>query len=363
MRVIVAALAAIGLLLGACNCGVGQAAGDPAVVAARTRQECVKTLVVKYKRTEVIAKGGLSEGGRPPFNPAVPVPSEETTLESTDRIVMDGEKLRYEDNHPAWDLRDAKFYQKSCVHVVNTSTGKAYYPNGIGSDGAPTGVLTGEARLIDIKSPVLTPITVMFRGWSPAISPYPVDDMKSSGIKLPIDGAPCQEYVIDYRADELRVSCWFDSTKEWALRRIRKQKLGSLLEQTDITSYRQDACGMIPTSWAYNRYSLGRTLLKSTKVQVLELRINDPQPAEQFELQFPPGTEVRDVKQVKFYRVKSDGSMRELSRTGEELPGSVPQPGTRWYQRHKWLIGGSAVFCVVAGLLYLMRRRLRPRAV
>jgi hypothetical protein len=228
MRVILCASVGIGLLLWASTAGVGQPSEAAAVAATRKRQECVKTLLMEYRQSEEIAVGGISEGGLPPFDPKKPVPSEETTLESTNRLVMDGEKLRCETEHPLWSVPDGKFYRKKRVSVFDGSIAKTFQPNGIGSDDTPTGVLPGEPRLNDVKSSVLLPVTLTIRGLNPAISPYPMGDIKLSGGKLPIDGTPCQEYVLEFSSD-LTLSFWFDPAKDNALRRIRTQSSSGIM--------------------------------------------------------------------------------------------------------------------------------------
>src|SRR6476646_3025625 len=65
---------------------------------AQARQDKVTSLDVKLKRTEVLMPGSSAKG-----NKAVPpTPAEQTTLTSESRLVIRGDKLRYEDVTHSW---------------------------------------------------------------------------------------------------------------------------------------------------------------------------------------------------------------------------------------------------------------------
>jgi hypothetical protein len=339
-------------------CVAVRAAEDAAEVAARTRQDAVKTLVMVYKRTEVVARGAESEAQEGPLKPKTTVPDKELTLESTNRLTIDGVKVRIEDNHPRWSMPDGTLLETRQVALCNGSIAKTFFSEGVRTGGRPTGYIMRDPRLTEVKLIALTPITLTIRGLEPAINPLPMSDMKPAGPALPIGGVPCQEYAIDYGHNST-VNCWLDPSKDYAVRRIHTRQRGKLVVQTDITSYRQEACGWVPASWVCNQFSPAGATLKSDKVQVLELQFNEPQSVTQFELQFPPGSAVGDGRNGKFYEVQPDGSMREtFSPTGEALSTwSVPQPGAPWYRRHQWLIVSVAVILAVAGILYAVRRR------
>src|SRR5436190_2293673 len=59
---------------------------------ARARQDKVKSLDVKLKRTEVLMPGSIAKGNKA----FPPTPPEHTTLTSECRLVIQGNKLRYE---------------------------------------------------------------------------------------------------------------------------------------------------------------------------------------------------------------------------------------------------------------------------
>jgi hypothetical protein len=88
------------------------------------------------------------------------------------------------------------------------------------------------------------------------------------------------------------------------------------------------------------------------------MQINAPQPAEQFDIEFPTGSIVTDQRNWKTYRVQPDGSMREYDRTTrKELSGSVSQPGVSWYRRNKWLLVGLGVVTILLVVGYMTKKR------
>jgi hypothetical protein len=359
MRTLLVVSAALGVVLVGYPYRTTQAAEDVAEVAARRRQDAVKTIMIEYKRTEVLARGSKSEDEDGPLKPKTTVPDKEMTIESTNRLVIDGVKVRIEDNHPRWLMPAGKLLETKQVGLFDGAIAKSFFSEGLRDDGSPMGYILRDHELEQVKFIALIPITLTIRAFQPAIDPLPMGDMKPTGMTLPIGGVACQEYAMDY-GTSTHTTCWLDASKDYAVRRIRMQFRGRLSAQTDVTSYRHEDWGWIPTAWVCNQYSSAGAVLRADKMQVLELRVNGAQPAEQFELQFPSGTVVGDGRNGKFYRVEPDGSMRQTFPVEKGPSGSVPQPGAPWYQRHKWLIVGLAVVLAVAGLLYTVRRKRRP---
>jgi hypothetical protein len=327
---------------------------SPAVAAARVRQEAVKTLYVEYKRTEVIPKGYLSDFYGDLLKQKAPLPDKEFTGESINRIVIDGEKLREENNHPLWAnlySPNGGFSEWSSVYVSDGTTVKQLYPKGNASgreQGNPWGGISSKPRL---ELPfVMSPIKMAFRGLS---HPNYISRMKPTGNILPIDWAPCPEYAITSSTGTDHF--WLDPEKDYVMRRRKWANM-----QIDIRYRRDDTWGWVPESWVQNAYWLNGVLQSTNRVDVLDMRINEPQPAELFDIEFPPGCVVQDGRTTspKVYRVLPDGNMHEVSeRTGEPLPKTKVQPAGAWYWRYRWLLAGAGV--ILAGLAwqYAVRRK------
>jgi len=107
-------------------------------------------------------------------------------------------------------------------------------------------------------------------------------------------------------------------------------------------------------SWVRTEYDGGK-VRKTATVTVTDLRINPSLAPGDFEITFPPGTHVHDQRNRKEYRVQPSGGLRELDVYGKETGGDIPQPGTSWVSRNKWLVVGL-VFTVTCAVLLLWRR-------
>jgi hypothetical protein len=105
---------------------------------------------------------------------------------------------------------------------------------------------------------------------------------------------------------------------------------------------------------------VSRAASVTDKVEVLEVRLNEPQAAEQFALRFPPGSVVHDtrLKPPLDFLVEPDGKMRELPPAEEAgRPPRPREPAGPWYWQYKWLLAGLAVVVVGLAVEYVARRR------
>ncbi|HYT94680.1 MAG TPA: hypothetical protein VEL76_38545 [Gemmataceae bacterium] len=338
--------------------GQPKVALSPAAKAAQEREEAVKTLELKFKRTEVIAKGGVSARDPPPLRPKFPVPDQETTLAATNRLVLDGLKFRYEDNHPVFVFPEARLHKHAAITWYDGSVSRELMPNEIKKGMGQFGTIHGSGRANDLKGIELLPLLLTFRPVHPLLGNSRFSTLKPSGVTLPIEGVSCEEYVVTTSATKEQ-GYWLDPSKGYVVRRIRREVGGHVGEQIDVRYGREEQGIPIPTSWVRRQYSPQGEVLTTTTFEVSEVRINQPQAAEEFDMLFPPATKVYDQRNNKFYRVEADGTMREVSIRGEELGPSVSQPGDSWYRRNTWLLVSVGV--ALLGLLsaYVWRRKRR----
>jgi hypothetical protein len=327
---------------------------DPALAAAQKRAELVKTLRMEFKRTDLEAIGSRSANLRGPTKPQSPVPDRETTTESVNRVILDGEKMRFENNHPLWHTKGT-LHQTSLIAVSNGIVSKTFRPKGILGDEAPSGMIRSAGDRLDLNEPVLVPVLLCFRGNHGEVCPYPITIAKATGVSLPVNNVPCREYAVTW--GNLVVSLWFDPAADYTLRRLAKRKDNKLIHQLDVQYRRDDKWGWLPVSWVMHDYGSGGNLLRTTKVEVVETRVDAPQPADSFELVFPAGTQVFDARSNKEYRVLSNETMREVSSTGEDRGSSVSQDGDGFLRRHQWLLKSVMLIAVVAVVSYAARKR------
>jgi hypothetical protein len=278
------------------------------------------------------------------------------TVESVNRLVLDGLKVRYEENHPIVRRHNATLVERHSIHVFNGSLVKILFPKGLsGEADHPAGHIIAEPHLGGAKFQALVPLTMAVRGFHPLHRPSPFNGMKPSGGSLMIDGGQCEEWVIKY-PEGSGVSFWLNPEQDYVVRRIRSQSKNQLTDQTEI-HYRRETVGWVPDSWVQTAYAPDGSVRVTTRMDILDLRLNDPQPDELFDVSFPPGTEVHDNRENKHYLVEPDGSLREVDPWGAALPRPAAPLKEPWYQRYAASLVGLGLVLMGLLLAYLFRRK------
>jgi hypothetical protein len=331
--------------------------GDPAVAAAGARAKAVKTAAITFKVTEVIARGGVSSTSGVAFAPITP--PDERTFEAIDRLALDGEKVRYENNHflfrkPNWELVPLRSVWSSFDGAV----AKTLFPRGLSVD-EPLGWVRNSPQAEWVGELDLLPLTMTFRGLSPAVVWHPISSLRPSASTLTIDGVPCKEFTAKdsgTRADRY----WLDPARDYVVRRaqrIKSQRGGQLVQQVDVVYRRHDVCGWVPASWVHRHYTPAGDVGRTMTVEILDLRLNDPQPPDLFDIRFPPGATFSDQRDNKQYRVGPDGSIREEPLTNRGgSPETVALLAEPWYRRNKWLLIGMGGLLAALGIRQAARR-------
>jgi hypothetical protein len=233
---------------------------DPALVAVRTRQEAVKTAFIKFKRTEFIAKQSIAEAN----GSGALFPPDDVTLESVNLLVLDGEKFRYEDHHPVF-RPGGSWVRQDRVSACNGSVAATLLPRGPSGSASPAGTVYTGASNVAVLPFQLVPLGLTLRWLDPALNPYRRRLIRPTGDTLPLDGAPCRGYRLD-----VPVRLWLDPEKDYVARRV-----GTGAQQLDV-SYRLVSGVWVPDSWAVSRLGLVGAALVTEKVEVLEVRLNEP---------------------------------------------------------------------------------------
>ena len=150
-------------------------------------------MVLEFKQTDVEQRGSRSDqleaAMRDSRKLTKTVPEKETISESKNRIVFDGAKMRFENNHPMWSMEDGRLWPCPRVEVSDGETGKYLHPLGLGTDNTPQGRIHGAANRWEFRMALLNPIFFAFRGIDREVCPYPMGIFKPTGASVPI-GAP-----------------------------------------------------------------------------------------------------------------------------------------------------------------------------
>jgi hypothetical protein len=252
-------------------------------------------------------------------------------LESTNRLVIDREKSRFENNHPPPDP-NRKIIERKMVFLFNGSSRLTFAPTGATDRDKPQGGIE-ESAPAGIGWQVLAPIELSFRGLNPQDKKLAVGAMNPIFGFVVLEGERCQAFDVAPSAF--------------------KDRGNRIIDQLDV-HYRQDQlCGLVPDSWTLTTTTVTGSKLITTSVAVLEMRLNEPQAPEVFDIKFPAGTIVSrsthgNSTRNKIYEVLKDGTMREITQTGHDS----------WHQQVIW----STIICLlmIAATL-LFRRRSQER--
>lgn len=132
-----------------------QGAEDPAIAAARKRQEVIRALRVKYTRKDEIPRGGESglEGG------GNLIPDRDLVFDSAGSVCLDGKKFRYENDRPLFHFPSGELVPGTRISVTNGVLAKTLTRRREGDPRWHSGGITGnpvskQAQAMEIQ-PVL----------------------------------------------------------------------------------------------------------------------------------------------------------------------------------------------------------------
>ncbi len=255
------------------------------------------------------------------------VPEKETKSESKNRMVLDGAKMRVEVNHPMWSLVDGKLWPCPRVEVCDGETGRHLFTSGLGTDDKPKGRVHGAADLMEFRNARLNPIYFAFRGSDPEVCPYPMRVFNPTGASVPIGRSRCNEYVVN-RGDFM-TTAWFDPAAGYTIRRFTETHKGKLRLQIDAEHRNDEKWGWLPAAWMVTVYNHATgDLARTERVEVLSLRIGEPQLASEFR----DAISARHVsfrhEEHEILSDQPDESMIEISSSGKPLGRRHEDPAT-----------------------------------
>ncbi|HLW63894.1 MAG TPA: hypothetical protein VKS79_01160 [Gemmataceae bacterium] len=322
---------------------------DPAAAAARKRQELIKTLDVRFKHTETYAKGAVPDASRSNPNPSTPVPPEDMSVESINRIVINGENVRIEDNHPGWYDRGKRIYKQSMIYTFDGNTGYMLVQSEYG--GKPS-VQGGMERGFLGRDVHFIPLYISVRGLSPMFSSPTMAQLQPSGTTERIGDEPCEQYAVPTKSGSPTLF-WLDAKRDFCLRRIRSGQEEQNHSVYNIQNRYDEKYGWLPKSWSHEEHSWKGKLLATHTIEIQEMKIDEPVPAELFRIDFPPGSMVADNRSGhQEYVVQSDGGVQE-----DDLASHMPAPAKKtWFPPTLWIASAAALLLIIVLAIVFVRR-------
>jgi hypothetical protein len=178
--------------------------------------------------------------------------------------------------------------------------------------------------------------------------------------------------VVEYRANESATSrLWVDPARECAILRAVENRDGRAATQIDIAYTRHADQRWVPQEWTTMVFSdemeyPGRSSLFQTAFfQVVDTAVNEPIPADRFDIEIPRPAIVNDESNGRTYKVAHDGASQvvpaqELATLFSAFPG-VTRP-VHGADRYTWnVVAGIAVVVIAASFMIWRRRARGPR--
>jgi len=341
------------------------AAESPAAVAAKTRQEAIKSIEIQFHIKETLEPGS-QPGSVTPTPGGKSYPEKQTVIESENRLVISGADIRLESNHPLWDLRALSFLPRKHVATIRGDESKSYYVRADQEIRWDDSVATIKPRRAAHVADDMMVMSFMMhcRGVSPSIETFSftAGRWQPTGLTQSINGVRLQQYRLTlgkmYPAGSSGVA-WVDPKQDYAVRRLRCDFTKSDTILLDTTFETDPQSGLVlPVSWTHTRLNPAGKVLSTRVHQITSCRVNYDPPAAEFDLTFPPNVRVYNEFEEKEYLVRADGSF-QLLRGSSVNSAALAEAASSWWWRQRYLFAAGLALLVVAAL-WLRPRRNRP---
>jgi hypothetical protein len=341
-----------------------RAAGDSTALSAILHQWSVRSNATKCLRIEcetqhTIAK--RSQRWRSPDGRPKRVPPTDTTLDGKQVFVLRDAQLRFERTAPQWSEKRGCLILQHSVFVPDT----LLHTQGVLS--VPFGTVRKESRPFrpDFRSTL--PIALIYRATAQVFPALTNFRATLERVRDSIEGRDCPRVTFqDGDDDAITVTVSVDPTRACLPLRVVGKKRHEARYQISLEYRRVDSAEKWqPTAWTTTIFGPNGAFFESLSARIGRCEINGKIVPEEFALDFPPGTWVRDHRQEIEYVVRADGShrlvlpeeqdVRNYDRILTTEPGGAA-PGAK--REAGWQFGILLFATVAIAVLCLATRRL-----
>ena len=181
-----------------------------------------------------------------------------------------------------------------------------------------------------------------------------------------VGGVDCVVLRENPRPDQARQSVFFlDPNREFVPLRFVESVRQKPFFQIELRFRSDTKNGIVPDGWTIVYQDDNGGIKTSQVAKVTSFAINDSISNEKFEIEFPPGTWVRDLRSKNEYIVRPDYSRRHITAeelrgnfTYEQLLSSDPGRGSMRF----WFVSLNVVLVLVVLAIIILRRLRNVRA-
>jgi hypothetical protein len=343
------------------------------IKAWQARQDRIRSGRFQWTDRVTYPKGRLSDvwktDSRLANDALEPVPPEDVTITCNGVLTFDGQKLRYSEDSADWSKKTKKYELVSDLVVFNGEVSKELNITNPNHERYwPQGSIRKEKRNSYGSASTMQPILMTCRGLTPGMRAYDLETFELTGRKVTIDRRLCWELQRRPSSNSEDL-LYVDPGRDFVFVRYLSTYRGLLMRKIDVRYEMISQKEWLPKEWTVTMNTLEGKLDQSHQLRLTSYEINPTVAPEEFELEFPPGTRVRDNRNKTDWIVKPDGSGKrtiprsDFGATYERLLATEPGYALRdqpFLARFNWL---AIAGIVVAGgcVLVFVWRRLKLR--
>jgi len=215
--------------------------------------------------------------------------AQDTTLDESHTLIIGGDRWRYESDSHVFDGESGTFIPQRTLIVSSDGMGRTYMAKGTYAH--PLGNINRLSKQEIPRDLTSRPLFLIYR--SLACGLFDAKSYTISSTHGYVDKAACIILQATQRGPE-KWALWVDPARAYSILRYTLSDDGTIVLQADI-NYRHNGRGTwVPTGWTIVQPDLRGQLKQSITSVVREAVINREVDRKHFELDFPPGTWVRD---------------------------------------------------------------------
>jgi hypothetical protein len=317
--------------------------------AALERQKRFAKVDIAFEIREKVQRGSLTAFTKD-FLPASSknevTPSETVELTSKNRLIFDGDRYRFEGNHPIYNLPTRKHIAKPVILLSEGSTATVFHERGVGSSESPSGIIRSRPTNTHIAGYGVGPLLWHYRGTWPDFCPIPLKELRVESDNFLQGGIACRVYSTS-SSEAWKARVFADPANDYRIVRWSFEKNN---RNDYVYDVRYDADSV--AGWTLTHYDTAGAIRAVSEVRVNQPVTNRSFDASLFRVDFPAGCLVSDqrVSPNLEYRIESDGSYSNLRGDGIVTPRAEADANVYWI---------LALFAAVAVLLYFRFRKSR----
>jgi hypothetical protein len=275
--------------------------------AWRNREHRVMGFRFQWVEDHLQAKGSVKLPPDPKYKGLV-FPPRDTAFRVESSCEIDRDMMRYSFRGESLQVyNDGALEQREYVSASDGDISKAFWPIPNKLRRYPKGVIFDEKFCADAGTLEVKPLFWIYRALNPALafSEKSLWLSPSSGV---IDGRTCA--IVGCRMGATEYAIWTDRTRDFVPLRltIGSAITGKLTTQADITYQRDLSHGWTPVGWRIAQPT-SEDPQHCIVARVTKTAINLGIPKSRFQIEFPPGTVVIDMRNnSERYLVGPDGS-------------------------------------------------------